>query len=250
MLYKMSCLVPWLKIVIAARPTLDIQAFFENRCPDQPIIHVQDYNAASDIRAYIIDKLGLTARQDCWPQDSMDKLGSMAQGSPVTDRFDAVYTKALETAMGGDDDVKEAFRQCTGAIIATSEREPLALPDLQYLILVAGQIDPLTLERVAKSLATLLLVTEGQRSRFHHPSFKDFITPPPALVMHRDLQFNICGLKTLHLLNSQVPDLHNQIESCIGPALKYACMHWIDHLIASPGQMALDELKKLLEGRK
>ncbi|GAB1517004.1 hypothetical protein RhiTH_000047 [Rhizoctonia solani] len=299
MLYEMSRLVPWLKIVIAARPTLDIQAFFENHCPDQPIIHVQDYDAASDIRAYIIDKLGLTARQDYWPQDSMDKLGSMAQGvflwaalavryikssmfpslprlhrilnnqkSPVTDRFDAVYTKALETAMGGDNDVKEAFRQCTGAIIATSEREPLALPDLQYLILVAGRIDPLTLERVAKSLATLLLVTEGQRSRFHHPSFKDFITTPsrsgqfrvqpdryetePAVcclqVMHRDLRFNICKLETSHLLNSQVPDLHNRIESCIGPALKYACMHWIDHLIASPSQMALNELKKLLEG--
>ncbi|KAH7308261.1 hypothetical protein B0J17DRAFT_587680, partial [Rhizoctonia solani] len=53
-------------------------------------------------------------------------------------------------------------------------------------------------------------------------------------VMQRKLRFNICNLENSHLLNSQVPNLKFRVDSYIGPVLKYACTHWIDHFILSP----------------
>ncbi|KEP44958.1 WD40-repeat protein (notchless protein), related protein, partial [Rhizoctonia solani 123E] len=191
------------------------------------------------------------------------------QKSPVTDQFDALYRKALETAIDGEDDeIKAAYLRCIGAILAISEREPLATQDLQYLLLVVGQIDPLSLDQTLKNLSPLLLMTDGQHIRFHHPSFKEFVTSatrsslfhirldqyeaePAACclqVMQRDLCFNICKLETSHQLNSEVPDLKKRIDTHIGPALRYACMHWIDHFITSPTQALVEAIHKLMEG--
>ncbi|EUC67714.1 vegetative incompatibility protein HET-E-1, putative, partial [Rhizoctonia solani AG-3 Rhs1AP] len=99
------------------------------------------------------------------------------QKSPVTDHFDEVYRKALEMAIDDEeDDIQDAYLRCIGAILAISERESLASPDMQYLLLVAGQIDQLTLEQTIKNLSPLLPMTNEQRIRFHHPSFKEFVT--------------------------------------------------------------------------
>ncbi|KEP45219.1 WD40-repeat protein (notchless protein), related protein [Rhizoctonia solani 123E] len=175
----------------------------------------------------------------------------------------------LEKAIDDEeDDIKAAYLRCIGAILAISERETLAAPDLQYLLLVAGGIDQLTLEQTIRNLSPLLLMTDGRRIRFHHPSFKEFVTDatrsgqfhirlnqyeaePAACclqVMQQDLRFNICELETSHQLNSEVPDLKQRIDTHIGPALRYACMHWIDHFVASPTQALVAAVKKLMEG--
>ncbi|KDN46741.1 hypothetical protein RSAG8_04121, partial [Rhizoctonia solani AG-8 WAC10335] len=299
-IYNMTMLVPWLKIVITARPVGDIQECFRHDFPREPIMHLHDFHACDDIRAYIEDQLGEFAQTEVWPHDNINRLCNMAQGvflwaavatkyikhsttpalsrlerildnrkSPVTDWFDALYTRALDTAIDDkDDETKDAYLRCIGAIIATSEREPLAVPELQYLLLVAGRVDQLTIERVIKSLGPLLLRLDGRCAKFYHSSFKDYITnssrsgdfliqldqyeaEPAACclkLMERDLRFNICELDTSHILNSEVPDLKLRIDSHIGPALKYACLHWIDHFIASPNQALVAEIRKLFEG--
>ncbi|KEP46872.1 putative vegetative incompatibility protein HET-E-1, partial [Rhizoctonia solani 123E] len=299
-LHEMTQIVPWLKIVITARPIGDIHDYFKEKCPQQPILQLEDFDATSDISAYIEGQVTHLAEKDHWSSDSIDRLCTMSGGvflwatlavkyikksafpslprlrkvlskqkSPVMDQFDALYTKALEIAIDAEEDeVKAAYLQCIGAILAISEREPLATPDLHYLLLVVGQIDQLTLDQTIKSLSPLLFMTDGRRIRFLHSSFKEFITnatrsgrfhirldqyeaEPAACclqVMQRDLCFNICKLETSHQLNSDIPDLKQRIDTNIGPALRYACMHWIGHVIASPTQALVKAIHKFMEG--
>ncbi|CAE6456842.1 unnamed protein product [Rhizoctonia solani] len=191
------------------------------------------------------------------------------QKSPVTDHFDTLYASVLETAIDNDEnEIKVAYLRCIGAILVISTREPLAMPDLQHLLLAASQVDQRTLEQVEINLGPLLLVPDGRCIRFHHPSFQNFVTDlsrsgqfhihldqyeaePAAFclhVMHRDLCFNICQLETSHRLNRDIADLNHRIDSHIGPMLKYACTHWIDHFIASPTQALVESIKRFMEG--
>ncbi|CAE6381649.1 unnamed protein product [Rhizoctonia solani] len=299
-LHEMSSLVPWLKIIISGRSVVSLQQYFQANRFNATVIHLQDYDASSDIRAYIQAQVSQLADKEHWPSDSIDRLCTMScsvflwaklavkyikkstfpalprlhkiltnQKSPVSDHFDSLYTNALEAVIGENkDELIDAYLQCISAILAISEREPLTVPDLQYLLLVAGRIDQFTLEQMILNLAPLLFVTDGQQIRFRHPSFKDFITDssrsghlhirldqyqaePAACclqVMQRDLRFNICQLETSHRLNSEVPDLKTRIDLHINKTLRYACTHWVDHFIASPCQALVDEIKKFMEG--
>ncbi|KEP46840.1 putative vegetative incompatibility protein HET-E-1 [Rhizoctonia solani 123E] len=299
-LFEMSRLAPWLKVVVTGRPVVEIQQYFEASCLHKTTVCLQDYDASTDIRAYIESQVTQLAEKERWPSESIDQLCSMSgsvflwaslamkyikrsrfpalprlrkvlskQMSPVTNHLDGLYKGVLETAIDEEDDmIKAAYLQCIGAILAISEREPLAAPGLQYLLLVTGQIDHVTLEQTIESLSPLLVITDGRGIRFHHPSFKDFITDAAhsgqfhirldqyeaelaaccLQVMQRDLCFNICKLETSHRPNSEVPDLKQRIESHIGPALKYACTHWVDHFIASPTRALGEAVKTFMEG--
>ncbi|CAE6418197.1 unnamed protein product [Rhizoctonia solani] len=299
-LYDMSRLVPWLKFVITGRPTGDLQEDFRTYCPHEPLIYLHSYDASDDIRTYVKGKLGQLAKKERWPNSSIDQLCAMAQGlflwavlatkyitkstllalprlrailsnkkSCITNYLDILYTRALKIAIDATgDENKDCYFKCIGAILTISEFEPLSVPDLQYLLLVAGRIDQTTLEQVIDSLSPLLIATNGRYAKFHHPSFRDYITDPsrsgeflvrvdqynaePAAcclhVMQRDLRFNICQLETSHLLNNQVPDLQLRIQTHIGPALRYACTHWIDHFMASPTHSLIEVIKDFLKG--
>ncbi|KEP45692.1 putative WD40-repeat protein (notchless protein), related protein [Rhizoctonia solani 123E] len=299
-LYEMSRLVPWLKVIVTGRPVVEMQQYFQATCLHKTMVHLHDYDASADIRAYIEGQVAQLAETEHWPSGSISQLCELSSGvflwatlaikyikksafstlprlrkvlsnqkSPVTDHFDKLYTTVLETAIDDDDDeLKKAYLQCIGSILVISQREPLNTPDLQYLLLIVGRIDRHTLEQTIKSLSPLLLVTDGCRIRFHHPSFKDFVTSAtrsgwfyidlsqyrsePAdcclQVMQQDLRFNICRLETSHRLNSEISDLKLRVDSHIGPALKYACIHWIDHFLVSPTQALVEGVKKFMEG--
>ncbi|KAG6328907.1 hypothetical protein ID866_10182 [Astraeus odoratus] len=49
-------------------------------------------------------------------------------------------------------------------------------------------------------------------------------------VMREELQFNICGLESSYLRNSDVPDLEQRVRDCIPPHLAYACQYWAYHV--------------------
>ncbi|EUC60872.1 vegetative incompatibility protein HET-E-1, putative [Rhizoctonia solani AG-3 Rhs1AP] len=299
-LYEMSRLVPWLKIIVTGRPVTNIQQYFNGTCHHKTVVRLHDYDASSDIRAYIEDQVTQLAETERWPSESVNQLCNMSCGvflwaalavkyikksasptlprlrkvlsnqkSPVTDHLDTLYTSVLETAMNDEEnETKDAYLRCIGAILVISAREPLAAPDLQDLLLVASQVDQLTLEQTKSNLGPLLLVADGRLITFHHPSFKDFVTDAsrsgqfhirldqyeakPAgyciQVMQRDLCFNICQLETSHQLNSEITDLKHRIDSHIGPVLKYACTHWVDYFIASPTQALVESIKRFMEG--
>ncbi|KAJ1309343.1 hypothetical protein OPQ81_006122 [Rhizoctonia solani] len=300
MLYDMSRLVPWLKVIFTARPEGDLLKDFQKHCPHEPIVHLQTYDAFDDIRAYIHGHLGDLAREEQWPDTSIDQLCTMDEGvflwaalatkyikkstipplsrlqqvienrkSPVTEDFDTMYASALKVAMSDpNDDTKEAYYRCIGAVLVTSEHKPLAILDLQYPLVVDDQIGQGTLERIISSLGPLIFIADGQDVRFHHSSFKSYainnifhsdhrfsletressIANCCIKVMQHDLRFNICGLESSHLLNSEVPNLKHRIYSCVKPALKYACIHWIDYFATSPNQGLVDTIVKFLEG--
>ncbi|CAE6483529.1 unnamed protein product [Rhizoctonia solani] len=299
MLHEMSQLVSWLKIIFTGRLVGDLQESFRNNCPHGTILHIQSYDASNDIRAYIESQLGQLAKTECWPHDSIDKLYIMTQGvflwavlatkyikkailppllhlrkvlnsqkSPVTDHYDALYTRVLELILGDhDDETKDAYFRCLGIILVTSERGSLTMSDLQCL-LAAGQVDKFTFERIVKNLGPLLFVTDQQCVKFYHPSFWEYITNSSRSeglsiqldryesesadlclkVMQQNLKFNICELETSHILNSEVSDLGYRIDSHIGSALKYVCTHWVDHFAGSPNQALVEATRQLLEG--
>ena len=69
-------------------------------------------------------------------------------------------------------------------------------------------------------------------------------------VMKSDLRFNICGLETSHLRNTDVPDLATRVENTIHPHLSYACRFWADHLIVTAYDTTiLYELRDFLHHR-
>jgi hypothetical protein len=90
--------------------------------------------------------------------------------------------------------------------------------------------------------------------RISHQSFSDFLldekTCPPTFniklnhfnqaltiaclnAMKRGLKFNICGLESSYVRNSDVPNLSSRVESSIQPELSYACLFWTEHLSES-----------------
>ncbi|EUC60433.1 vegetative incompatibility protein HET-E-1, putative [Rhizoctonia solani AG-3 Rhs1AP] len=299
MLYNTSQLVPWLKLIFTARPEGDLLKEFRKHFSHEPVVNLQAYDASNDISAYIRAQLGEVAQEEQWPDAGISQLCTMAQGlflwaalttnyikqstipalsrfqqvldnrkSPVTDHFDKLYTKALDTAMNDhNDDTKEAYTRCIGAILASSEYEPISIPDLQYLMVAGSQIGQGTLERVITSLGPLVYLIDGQYVRFYHSSFRDFSTSTSRShefhvslehhiaklanccleVMQQDLRFNICRLRTSYLLNSEVPDLKHRVHSHIGSALKYACSHWINYFTSSPNQALVGAILKFLE---
>ncbi|CUA74489.1 putative WD repeat-containing protein alr3466 [Nostoc sp, PCC 7120] [Rhizoctonia solani] len=297
-LYELSQLVPWLKIIIAARPTSDIQAFIGGKYSGKSIIQLQGFDASADIRAYIESQVTDLAEKEHWPSESINELCNMSHGvflwaalaikyikksafpalprlqkvlknqkSPVTDHLDALYTTALMKTIDDDDEITDAHLRCIGAILAVSERESLAAPDLQHILLASGRIDQSTFEQTIVNLSPLIAMSE-RCIRFCHPSFKSFVTDASRSgkfyvqldkyeaelagcclqIMQRDLRFNICELETSHQLNSEVPDLKHRIDTHIRPALRYACTQWVDHFIASPDQGLVEAIKQFMEG--
>ena len=49
-------------------------------------------------------------------------------------------------------------------------------------------------------------------------------------LMREGLHFNICDLETSHLLNSEVKDLPQRIETNIPKSLLYSCRFWVAHI--------------------
>ncbi|KAJ6487473.1 WD40 repeat-like protein [Mycena vitilis] len=53
-------------------------------------------------------------------------------------------------------------------------------------------------------------------------------------VMQTELRFNICGLPTSYLRNTDMPEIQSRVTAYISGQLRYACRYWADHLTAVP----------------
>ena len=66
-------------------------------------------------------------------------------------------------------------------------------------------------------------------------------------VLRGGLCFNICGLQSSYLLNSEVPDLAEKVKAKIQPHLSYSCRFWARHLQASKFDPVLaDHVKEIV----
>ncbi|KAF8704645.1 WD domain, G-beta repeat, partial [Rhizoctonia solani] len=69
-------------------------------------------------------------------------------------------------------------------------------------------------------------------------------------VMEDQLRFNICGLETSFVADSEVQDLDDRIAKSISPTLSYVAHHWGDHVVKStPCEVIRKRLEDLLSYR-
>jgi hypothetical protein len=280
----MSRAVPWLKVIVTSRPDLDIQEFFGQASADWfTAYNVLEYDALDDIRIFVEDQLTTVVQIDNWPEDGVDRLchgsgglfiwaqtacnlisnghddpcdslGNVLVGTGSTDLsavLDNLYTTAVKSAtLGGGSVNLNRVLGCLGAVVVTATRTPLSVSGLGKLL--RGRISLYTLNRVLRSLASVLYLDQKQSGavRVSHPSFMDYITDPSRSkdlcvdldeqntilaeccleTMTKELVFNICGLETSHLLNSDIPNLETRVQAAIGPHLNYSCLYWSSHL--------------------
>ena len=119
------------------------------------------------------------------------------------------------------------------------------------------------LQSVVNRLGSVLYTDDAQGGvvRVYHHSFTDYmISSAPSKFrvqverqntnfaraclrkMLSELRFNICGLKTSQISNSQVSGLSVQVETNISLQLRYSCIYWTSHLM----QSKKGELEQLL----
>ncbi|KIM31897.1 hypothetical protein M408DRAFT_327295 [Serendipita vermifera MAFF 305830] len=51
--------------------------------------------------------------------------------------------------------------------------------------------------------------------------------------MMKELRFNICGLESSYLANSEIDDLSERIQANVSDILHYSCLHWSSHLCSN-----------------
>jgi hypothetical protein len=139
--------------------------------------------------------------------------------------------------------VLEGFRNVTGTIILA--KIPLRRQDIVHLL----NVEPIALDHICQGLRSVL--DTGDLLRFTHQSFVDFLMDSwgchPSFLFHNamqsrtlllgslrvmknELEFNICELKTSHVIHDDIPDLKMLVHQNISVHLQYACRFWTDHI--------------------
>ncbi|KAG8796695.1 hypothetical protein FRC12_005789 [Ceratobasidium sp. 428] len=204
------------------------------------------------------------------------RLGQMLQLRQPTAKeprsfagLDELYTTAILSGIQDEgEDNKMTIRLCVGAIVAISSRAPLPISDLGRLL--SKHLDTITLRTVVKALSSVLYEHGGAGGpvRVYHPSFEDYITDSARSgdfyvdlrhyngllaessleAMLAELRFNICGLETSHIVNVEVPRLHQRVQAAVPGYLRYSCLHWYSHIAQAEVDSITDKLKLFLFG--
>ena len=171
------------------------------------------------------------------------RLKQIANGERVTG-MNALYTTVLCTAFpDAESELLQEMRTILATIIVA--QETLGLQTLADLL----AIDRWTVEHICNALRPVLEIDGGVR--FRHQSFVDFVlnsnttylTPcittndchqilanQSLHVMKDKLRFNICGISSSYLLNSDILHALPSTEAYIPSHLHYASRYWADHL--------------------
>ncbi|KAF9547029.1 YVTN repeat-like/Quino protein amine dehydrogenase [Agrocybe pediades] len=163
---------------------------------------------------------------------------------------DYLYMTILDGAFDSNEyEVEELENAALILRTVVCAMEPMSMTALSDLLALKHEEVENTLSR----LQSVLHVQEGPTGLVSilHASFPDFLfdkfrslrfqCDPREFhaelscfcfsVMEKELRFNICGLETSFLLDSDVPDLQEKIERNISDALFYSCKHWSNHLV-------------------
>ena len=213
------------------------------------------------------------------PKRQLDRLLQVPGGSVLEGKtkfkenstLDSLYMTILHDAFG-DSDLEDdpRIRSVLGAVVlATNPLSPSAIATLLDLD-IEDVVPPLS------SVQSLLVLQEDvdRPARPFHKSFPDFITDPTRCsnprfrispsnqhvellagcleLMNQKLEQNMCKLPE-GILNSEVDDMKERTERCIGQALQYASGSWHKHLTqdAAPEQKReiIHALRRFLEGK-
>ncbi|KAL4062780.1 WD40-repeat-containing domain protein [Scleroderma yunnanense] len=168
--------------------------------------------------------------------------------------LDSIYGAILQNAVGRKPTSLVRFRSLMGQILHTLE--PLPMDSLHAMRrCFPREEDRYNVAIVLNYMGSLLsgVADHTQPIRPLHASFYDFLTDQSRSgdyfvgdsdvqadlavasleILHSGLCFNICGLESSYLLNSEVPDLAERIKAKISSHLSYSCQFWAKHLQAS-----------------
>ncbi|KAF9002773.1 WD40-repeat-containing domain protein [Cyathus striatus] len=170
-------------------------------------------------------------------------LGDMAE----------LYAKILDISFRLPSfEVIEAFKDVVGAIVLA--KRPLSRKECVQLL----SLEPTMLDFIRKGLASVM--DSGDILRFSHQSFVDFLLDKdkcPEMfqmeesiqhrklvlaclrVMKDTLRFNIAGLETSYVRNSDIPNLAESIGRHVPQELQYSCRFWVDHLQMVPYESSI-----------
>lgn len=190
--------------------------------------------------------------------------GDLGGGNDITKLYQQVLQLSFTEAKGR---TLEVFRLVVGAIVLAKGH--IRCSDLQQLV----QEEDSSVKFILDKLSSVIFVVDPDESiQIGHLSFSEFLCDrercPPEFFINRDqqsqklalscfrlmkhgLKFNICDLKTSHLLNDEVEDLSQKTETHISTALLYSCRFWAAHLRGTKFQSdihtaVIEEIKDFL----
>ncbi|KAB5590061.1 Vegetative incompatibility protein HET-E-1 [Ceratobasidium theobromae] len=182
--------------------------------------------------------------------------------------IDGLYMSILDAALDGEGlEVAETKNAQLVLWTVVCLREPVTIDTLATLAGITGE----EAESILPSLRSVLHVSENRDLvSTLHASFPDFIFSQERSgrffcdesihgqvmarqcfgIMKTRLRFNICNLESSFILDKDVEDLDQRIQSYISQSLSYSCRYGFDHLISTtPSNELLVMLEEFLSNQ-
>ena len=192
----------------------------------------------------------ISSRNGVMPKEAFEEIMSHTPSSGRT-LLDEMYTTFLWDLISGSEARRVVFCSVMRQILWL--KEPLSISALNLLRdKFPRRDDRYSVSFVLDYMAPLLagVTNEFTPVRPLHASFYDFLLDKERSreffieqhnvhhdlavaslsVMQAGLRFNICGLETSYLCNSEVVGLKKKVEENIPPHLLYSCQFWAAHL--------------------
>ena len=264
---------PLADIMVALRDGQHVKAVSLDKVPAERDIHMyvsKKLKDGQDIGATEINQI--VYRADGlfeWARLACEWIGPGTAGETVKERFDdlmahtsregvtlldKMYFAVLESAVGRRRKPLARFRSLMRQILYTLEPLPMyALHAMRTHF--PHEDDRFDVALILDYMGSLLGgVTDHKKPvRLLHSSFHEFLTDQSRSgtyfvgesgiqadlaiaslhLLRGGLCFNICGLESSYLPNSDVPGLAERIKANISSHLSYSCLFWVKHLQAT-----------------
>ncbi|KAG6325918.1 hypothetical protein ID866_13171, partial [Astraeus odoratus] len=179
--------------------------------------------------------------------------------------LDNMYCSILDENVHNSPRARARFQSVMRQILWTAQ--PLPIPSLnlmrQYF---KTDVNPADVRNILDFMGALLsgVTDEVTPVRPLHSSFYDFLTDASrsgdfyvdkmqihldlalasVRVMQQELRFNVCGLESSYIRNSEVKDLDQRVMKNVSAHLSYACQYWARHVQETKfNVMLVEELK-------
>jgi hypothetical protein len=156
-----------------------------------------------------------------------------------------VLAKATSVSTGDPARFRLHMREVLGSLVLV--QEPLTSSALAQLL----EFGTPRVNDVLGRAAAVVVLKRGEPVRLFHPSFRDFITDRTRCkddvlhvnigqqhlrlalcclkLMNSCLTYDICDIRNPGIANR---DVQNRVDEKVTEALRYACRHWVAHLIS------------------
>ena len=195
--------------------------------------------------------------------DPEERLHIIFSGSGEgIDAVDSLYHQVISVAVQGlREPEKDSLRLVLGSIVIA--KNPLRIQDIKELLGVKDSF----LNSIMNQLSPILSISDANYVHVCHQSVTDFLLDSKRSkdfwidsqlhslcfsgyclkFMNRKLKFNFFDLKTSHILNKDIPELDDHLESVKCTALNHASYFWASYLHKNCDKMLQLEIQAAVE---